>query len=351
MGQYIRDSKLINQFCEAEFVNLSTSSSIEEIGRGGLNKIISLFKIQVSLLKKLKSSRFDCVYFTISASGSGFYKDLVVLFLIKLFGNEVLFHFHNKGVKLNSRNLFSRALYRYCFKRSKSILLSRFLYSDIDEFVAEENVYYCANGIPSIDAVPQNLSKSNERCRILFLSNLIREKGVYVLIEACSILKNWGVDFECDFLGDWGDITRKDFENYVFKLNLQDRVKCHGKKLGEEKVLFLREADVFAFPTFYRNECFPLVLLEAMQFGLPIVSTTEGGIQDIVIDGKTGFIVPKNSAQHLAEKLRTLIDSPSLRSKMGSEGRCHYLKSFSIDKFEERFVSILAEFTHTSVKL
>ena len=65
-------------------------------------------------------------------------------------------------------------------------------------------------------------------------------------------------------------------------LNLQEYVTYLGKKYGDYKYEIFQSSDIFVFPTFYHNECFPLVLLEAMMFGLPVISTSEGGIPDIV---------------------------------------------------------------------
>lgn len=126
-------------------------------------------------------------------------------------------------------------------------------------------------------------------------------------------------------------------------------------------------ADIFVFPTFYSNECFPLVLLEAMQHGLPCVTTDEGGIRDIVVED-SGFTVHGSDAagskffdersdkvdyqvsgfmfQELAEgtadALEKLIVNVGLRKKMGEAGKQRVLKMFTEEKFEERMVEILS---------
>ena len=76
------------------------------------------------------------------------------------------------------------------------------------------------------------------------------------------------------------------FSEEVDKRNLNDRIAYVGRKVGEEKEAFFRQSDVFVFPTYYYNECFPLVILEAMEYKLPVISTNEGGIPDIVKDGE-----------------------------------------------------------------
>ena len=96
------------------------------------------------------------------------------------------------------------------------------------------------------------------------------------------------------------------------------------------------------FPTFYHNECFPLVLLEAMEHGLPCISTTEGGIPGIVDDGKTGFLVPKHDVAVLADKILLLLNDSVLRSNMGKVGREKFEKEFTLEVFEKRMVEILS---------
>ena len=116
-----------------------------------------------------------------------------------------------------------------------------------------------------------------------------------------------------------------------------------GKKYGTYKAEVFSKADIFAFPTY--NETFGLVLVEAMQFSLPVVSTFEGGIPDVVEDGETGFLVPQNDAVALAEKLELLIKDPVLRKEMGEMGREKYEAEFTLAAFEERFTTILKELT------
>lgn len=108
-----------------------------------------------------------------------------------------------------------------------------------------------------------------------------------------------------------------------------------------QRAACFEQADIFVFPTFYHNESFPLVNLEAMQYKLPIVSTDEGGIRDIVEDGVTGFIVPKEDAAVLAKKIAVLVDDEGLRGKMGEAGYKRYKELFTLSIFETHFVQTL----------
>ena len=86
---------------------------------------------------------------------------------------------------------------------------------------------------------------------------------------------------------------------------------------------------------------FPLVLLEAMMFGLPVISTSEGGIPDIVKNGETGFVIDKQNPNQLAEKIKWFIDNPEEASFMGEKGREHFLENYTLEIFENRLTHIL----------
>jgi glycosyltransferase involved in cell wall biosynthesis len=97
--------------------------------------------------------------------------------------------------------------------------------------------------------------------------------------------------------------------------------------------------DLVAFPTY--NECFPLVLLEALCYSLPVVASNEGGIPDIVENGVSGYLVGKKDAQGLAKMLELLIVDRALRTSMGYEGRKRYKQHFTQLRFETRMRDIL----------
>jgi glycosyltransferase involved in cell wall biosynthesis len=87
----------------------------------------------------------------------------------------------------------------------------------------------------------------------------------------------------------------------------------------------------------------PLVLIEAMQHALPVISTPEGAIPDMVNDGITGFLVPRKDVTLLAEKIKLLITDPDLRIKMGEAGYRKYQEEFTLKSFEKKFLNIITE--------
>lgn len=345
MGQLIRDSSMINDAFEADYINLSISKNLNEIEKYGIQKFFRLLKLQWRVFRALLKKKYDVCYITLTVSGPSFYKDFMIVLLLKLFGRKIVYHFHNKGVEEASRFGINRALYRFTFRNTKSILLSSFLYPDISRYVDEKDVYYCPNGIPvnSFKDGQKPAANGKDVCRLLFFSNMMMQKGVYVLLDACKLLKYNDIKFECHFVGAWSDISEKEFKQEVEKNNLQHCVFAHGGKYGADKGEFFYNSDVFIFPTYYHNETFGLVNLEAMQFSLPVISTTEGGISEVVSDGVTGFLVPQRNVTALARKIEILISDAKLRHTMGEAGKEKYYSHFTIKKFEERLTDILKD--------
>ena len=120
-------------------------------------------------------------------------------------------------------------------------------------------------------------------------------------------------------------------------------VYYYGCRYGDEKEVFWQNADIFVFPTFYHNECFPLVLLEAMQYGVACISTDEGGISDIIEDGTTGFIVERQNALQLAEKIGRFFDNPLWISSFGDAASKKFKQEFTQTAFENRMRNILTQ--------
>lgn len=343
MGLQIKESKIINAVYGCSYLNLGTSKTIDEIGKNAIGKIFRYMSILWKVAWNLIARRPDLCYLAITAQGIGFYKDVLVVFLIKLFRVRLVYHFHNKGVSNKQQKPLDNFLYRFVFKNADVILLSQYLYPDIQKYVSINAVHLCPNGIPDIK-INDRLTCNRQGKRtvsILFLSNLLESKGVFVLLEACKLLKNRNLDFKCTFVGGVGDVNEQQFQSKLQQLALTDYVDYAGKKYGKEKEVFFSEAHIFAFPTL--NETFGIVNLEAMQYELPVVSTSEGGIPDVVEDSVTGFLVPKKDSNALAEKLEILILNNDLREKMGRNGRLRYELNFTLHHFEHNLNAILKQ--------
>ncbi len=344
VGKYIHDSKLINDSFDCHYINLTTAKDLQDIGKGGANKLWKIAKLLKNIRSEVQRFEPELVYVTPNACGGAFYKDFIVVQMLKCMGCQVVVHYHNKGVVTKQDRWLDDKLYRRFFKGLKVILLAEALYADVKKYVKRDDVYICPNGIPETLQMEPVAERNNKIPHLLFLSNLLESKGVIVLLDACRILKDKGYNFICDFVGgETSEIDAKRFSREIEERGLNRMTVYHGRKYGDEKRTFFENADVFVFPTYYNNETFGLVNLEAMEFKLPVIATDEGGIPDVIKDGENGLICRKQDAQSLSDCIGRLLDNKELRVKLGEDGYKKFKKQFTLQAFEDNMHRILRE--------
>ena len=340
MCQYIKDSKLINDQFDCVFVNLSASRSMAEVHKFQMVKIWRMLKAFLVLIWELITHRYDLCYVALAFHKS-LLKDAPFVLLCKLFRRKVVIHLHGKGASVDAQNAIYRWLLKLTFRNCKVVLLSWLLYPDIENFVKKEDVSICPNGIPFAET--DYCERKNDIPRLLFLSNLIISKGVFVLLDALKILKHRGYTFICDFVGGGTkEISSSTFEEEVKNRHLEDIVFYHGRKYGDEKDVVFKKSDIFVFPT--NEDCFPLVLLEAMSYHLPIVTTNEGAIPDEVIDGENGLIGEQKNPRSVADCIEKLLCDKKMRKEMGKNGYQKLIEHFTIDVYESNIRNILQNY-------
>ncbi|MEW5802936.1 MAG: glycosyltransferase family 4 protein [bacterium] len=344
MGQIVVTSQALHTSFQVDILPLHCSQSIEDIGRFRLGKFIKIFRLAWDLFQRCLTIRPDLVYFTLAPTGSAFYRDLLFVAILKITGSSHVYHLHGKGIARQASGSFlKKQLYRWAFGKAQVIHLSPKLYSDISQFVPKNKCHFLANGIPdSADGFKsaQVRKSADKTLCILYFSNMMITKGPLVLLEALVNLKRRGESFHALFAGGWAsDGCAEQFSSIVRENELQDFVEYLGPKYGSDKSDLYRKADIFVFPTY--NDAFPLVLLEAMSYGLPVISTFEGAIPDIVQDNVTGFLIPPKDPESLTSSLSVLLNNHDLRFQFGQAGRKRFIECFTQDTFEINLVSTI----------
>jgi len=348
VGQWIHDSKLINEEFDCHYINPSISDSVDIVGKYNFSKIRIYLSIQFKILRAIIKIKPDICYYTPTSHGLGIFGNSITIMIMKLCRRKIVLHLHNKGVRKYAKHILARLSYKFNFSKVKVILISKELFEDTSEFVKEEDVFFLPNGIPqtiSDDAYNRIKEKraksSSSRVRFLFLSNMISDKGIWVLLDACKELYQENKDFECHYIGGWGDTNPDEFNKEIQRRNLENIVFVHGPKYGEDKRMYFTNSDVFVFPTFYHGETFGLVLLEAMEYGLPCISTYEGSIPSIIKNGENGFLVKQQDVNQLKDKMLYFIANPKIGIRMGEFGRTIFKDNFTINLFENNLSAIL----------
>jgi len=339
MNSSLVESKKIRTEFDTHTINITAARSIADIGRFSVGKFTNSIRQALAIRSALKKFRPSIVYLTLSPTGFAFFRDAFFVYLAVQRDTRIVLHLHGKGISSSAAesSLF-RKIAAYVFRKSTVIFLSEHLVYDVREFLVRP-YFVVPNGIALVSAIEEKKWKQ-EKPTLLFLSNYVESKGILVLIDAVEKIAEHNRSFSVKLVGNSFDLTKEEIIDIVNRKTLQDIIEVTGPKYGEEKYEVLKNADLLVFPTFYSNEAFPLVILEAMQFALPVISTPEGGIPDMVSDGETGYLVPQRDPEALAEKIELLLSNPELRVQMGRRGREKFLEKFSLPVFEQNMLDV-----------
>ena len=184
--------------------------------------------------------------------------------------------------------------------------------------------------------------QEKEPIKILTVARLVEEKGHRYAIEAVSELIRKHTNLQYIIAGD-GPV-KSELDDLVSKLGIGRHVKFLGAVDQNEALELYQQAHIFILPgVIGRNggtEGQGLVLQEAQAVGLPVISTSIGGIPEGVLDGKSGFLVPERDVDALTERLQYLIEHPELWPELGRCGRKFVEEKYDIEVLNSKLVSI-----------
>ena len=189
------------------------------------------------------------------------------------------------------------------------------------------------NGI-NLDFFNYEPKGKREKNLILSIGRLVPKKGFPDLLEACAILKNKKLNFECTIIGQGENAAL--LENKRRELGLTDCVTLAGPKTQVEVLPYLKQATLLALPCRMdadgNQDALPTVLLEALGTGCPVVSTTVSGIPEIVDSGREGLLVPPENPPALAEAMQKILTNSQLAAGFAREGRKKAEARFDLKK-------------------
>ena len=286
-------------------------------------------------------------YLVLSQSTIGFLRDSLLIWPAYLKGSQIVLHLHGGNFRewFLGRSWFMKVYVQTVLRRvTRVIVLGESLKCQFDGLVEKCRIAVVSNGIDWKDyGAPEKSSTSSSRYRILHLSTLSHLKGALVLMEAIPLVVRQRRDVEFVFAGPWSHTEDKEWaENYITQHDITEHIRFSGQVDGNEKRSLFDSADLFVFPG-VQQEGQPLVVLEAMAAGLPVIFTNRGCLRDLVIDGKTGLEVSINDPCQLADRILWLLDHPNDMKAMGKRARqqyeCHYTKERYIENMIDVFAS------------
>lgn len=180
--------------------------------------------------------------------------------------------------------------------------------------------------------------------RIVCVGTLHEVKGQAHLVEACRLLRERGIAVRCRFIGEGED--RAELEARIAAAGLAGQLELLGAATGPEVAAQLRDAHVLVAPSVPtaggKREGIPVVLMEAMSSGLPVVASDLSGIPELVVDGVAGILTPPGDAAAIADALARLAADPDLRAALGEAGRRRIEEEFDVRRSVERLLEHMA---------
>lgn len=319
-------SSVVNVYREAGFFDKHPIVYLSSHGDGGkFLKIRLLLGAFFKLLLFLMKADVAVVHLHMSSRAS-FWRKSIYFVISKFFGVPVIVHLHGGEFAVfyeNESGPLARRFIRWVYDRADAVIvLSDTWKKWVASISNNKNVVSIYNPVVLPKEVPQ--AGGRKEGAVLFLGRLGKLKGTYDLVRALAqIDAHWSATLAGD--GDIDQIARLSAE-----LGVSDRINLTGWIRGAQKLDLLSAAQVYVLPSY--NEGLPMSLLEAMGYGLPVITTPVGGIPEAVTEGVNGYLVKAGDVDAIREKLAYLIANPEVARAMGEAGRRKVESLFSVEK-------------------
>lgn len=327
-------------------LELADRRGIQYVNKPDLHDVVLFVRQWLRLVVRLFRTCPSLTYLVLSQSTIGFLRDSFLIWPAYLRGSPFLLHLHGGNFRdwFLGRNWIMKAYVKALLSRAtRVIVLGESLRCHFDGLVEASSIAVVPNGIDwKSDGFRVKLTGRRSKCRIFHLSTLSHLKGALVLLRAVPLVARNRQDVEFVFAGPWSHREDQQWaEQFIEQQGISKYIHFSGQVEGDEKCALFNSADVFVFPG-VQQEGQPLVVIEAMAAGLPVIFTDRGCLRDTVLDGKTGLEVPIDDPRSLADRILWLLDHPSEREAMGTSARRRYEALYTKTRHVENMMDVLA---------
>lgn len=313
------------------------------------SKFNKCFKAVCAYLKFIKLMVYDkpSLVHLHSSFGASFYRKLLFIYTSYFFKVPIINHIHGAEFDdfyINASEYKKRLIKKTYDKCDKLIVLSDEWKKNINQIINNEKISVVEN----FSTIQQYKRKKNDTKYILFLGFLCERKGCFDIPKIISDLKNLNNNFRIILAGDG---TKKDVDklNQLIKnYNVENYFILPGWVRDDEKKALLEKSDVFFLPSY--NEGMPMAILDAMGYGLPIISTNVGGISKLVINNLNGITLSAGDVEGFTKALAEVLSSETLIESMGKESYKRANEMFSLKKHLEKISFIYDSVLNKKVK-
>jgi len=324
----------LNEFCE--YLTLGAGRRKGIIASSG-RLILCYFRLILKMV-----AGYDPVHLNPSLLPRALVRDGISLLIARFFGKNVIIFFHGWNLEFEKR-LRERWLWLFrnvYFRADVLIVLSNKFREKLLEFGCKKPIFCETTAIPEsiFKETEKDIGKKWERRSgfdILFLSRVEKEKGIYETLEAFAILTGKYPWITLTVAGYGSELESAN--KYAKNRKISD-VKFAGYLDGKEKTQAFLSANCYLLPSY--SEGMPISVLEAMAYGLPIITRSVGGIPDFFENGRMGFMTESLDPAIFADLIERLILDPKLCKEISAYNREYAFKNFRASEVAKRLVNI-----------
>lgn len=301
----------------------------------------------VKFLWRLASQRTDIVYLQVSERANLLRKSIFALIAF-LFRKPVLLHAHGAEFHITYSRLpqWAKQLLSNIFRRCSGLIVLSNTWKDyyvLNLGLNPQQVFVLPNPTELPVQIPQRLN--SHKVTLLFCGRVGQRKGTFDLIRAFANLSD--EQKNCTELIIAGDGEIEQGRKLAENLNLGEYITFLGWVNSEQRDELLAKADVFILPSY--NEGLPLAILEAMGWGLPVISTPVGGIPELVVPNQNGLLVNPGDIEQLSAAIQMLIENESLRRSLGVVAR-KTVEPFDVKNYTTQLANIYYSISDQATK-
>ena len=339
LSNFVLKNGLLKRGYKVNVVNTAGGEKIDsEVGAWDIRKL-SFVKSYMGLLKVFGA---DVVYCTTGQTFFGVVKYAPFVILSKILGKKIVVHVKGGHLKnsYDKMNAFKKFITRNVLSRyDAGIVLSKSLKYLLESFLPESKIFIQHNFIQDSLIISEDeifKQKKNDELQIIYLSNLIKEKGIVELLNALEILNKKNIPFKAKIAGH----IPKNGQDLLLIMEQMEHVEYVGVVQKAAKTELLSWGNVFCLPTFYSMEGQPISIIEAMGFGNVILTTKHAGIPDICTK-RNGVFVEKKDSTSVATELEYLSKNLLWVKNTGVYNMQQAQKLYTEDAFVDGILKIM----------
>ena len=315
---------------------------------GWFSKGFFLLFFYLKFLWKVRS--YDLVHLNVSFNFKSYYRDMGFILLLRLLRKKYVVFFHGWDTEFEEKiaaSSWQSKLFRFTYGQMDACIVLGTIYKKkLKHLGVKESCEFYLETTVADDSYIDDIDVSQKlephhTINILFLARILKQKGVYIALEAFQqvqsrISPSEGAALALTIAGDGPELD--DVKEFVRQKNIAN-VAFSGYVQGQEKHKVLTEAHILLFPTYY-PEGQPCVNLEAMLYGMPVITRAIAGVPDLLEHGRDGLLTTETDAKVFADFLEQIVRDQTLRKKMGWANHRRALQEFVPSQVVPRLLAI-----------